>query len=123
MGVATSYAYDSTGALASATTTANGTALYDYTLTRDVLDRIVRRVETVGGVPVDTRFAYDSADRLSDVTRDGVPYASYQYDANGNRTRRTSSAGIETGVVDAPDRLTSYNGTTYQVHRCGRASS
>ena len=113
-GVATTYAYDSTGAQATATTTANGNALYNYTLVRDVLDRIVRRVETVAGVTTDTRFAYDSAGRLSDVTRDGVPYASYLYDANGNRTRRTSSAGIETGVVDAQDRLMSYSGTTYQ---------
>ena len=113
-GVATSYVYDSTGALASAATTASGSALYSYALTRDMLDRIVRKAETVGGITVDTRFAYDSAGRLNNVTRDGVPYASYLYDANGNRTRRTSSAGVETGVVDAQDRLTSNNGTTYQ---------
>ena len=118
-GVATAYIYDSTGTLASATTTVNGSALYNYTLTRDVLDRIVRRVETVGGVTVDTRFAYDSARRLSNVTRDGVPYASYLYDANGNRTRRTSNAGVETGVVDAQDRLTSYGGTSYQYTDAG----
>ena len=118
-GVATSYAYDSTGALASETTTANGNALYTYTLTRDVLDRIVRNVETVGGITTDTRFAYDSTGRLSEVMRDGVPYASYQYDANGNRTRRTSSAGIEAGVMDAQDRLTSYGGTTYQYTDAG----
>jgi RHS repeat-associated protein len=115
----TAFRYDSTGALAGATTTANGSALYDYTLERDVLERIVRKVETIGGVPSDTRFAYDSAGRLTDVMRNGVAEASYQYDANGNRTRRTSSAGIEIGVVDAQDRLTSNGGTTYQYTDAG----
>lgn len=50
------------------------------------------------------RAQHHSAGRLSDVTRDGVPYASYLYEANGNRTRRTSSAGIETGVGGSNER-------------------
>ena len=118
-GVVTAYTYDSTGTLASATTTANGTTLYGYTPQRDRLDRIVRRVETVGGLASDTRFAYDSAGRLRTVTRDGVVAATYEYDANGNRTSRTSSAGIEMGVVDAQDRLVTYGNTSYQYTDAG----
>ena len=118
-GVATAYTYDSTGVVTGATSTANGTPLYAYQLERDVLDRIVRKVETISGTTTDTRFAYDSAGRLRSVTRDGVASAAYEYDANGNRTSRTSSAGIELGVVDAQDRLTSYGGATYQYTDAG----
>ena len=118
-GVATAYTYDSTGVVIGATTTTNGTPLYAYQRERDALDRIVRKVETVSGTTTDTRFAYDSAGRLRSVTRDGVASAAYEYDANGNCTRRTSSAGIELGVVDAQDRLTSYGGATYQYTDAG----
>jgi YD repeat-containing protein len=58
--VATAYRYDSTGAIAGATTTANGVVLYDYTLERDRLDRITRRIETVSGVTIDTRSPYST---------------------------------------------------------------
>ena len=118
-GVTTTYAHDSTGAVSGATTTAGGNSLYTYALTRDVLDRIIRKVETIGGVTTDWGFAYDPAGRLSAVTRDGVASAAYQYDANGNRTRRTSSSGIETGVVDAQDRLVTYGNTSYQYTDAG----
>lgn len=102
-----------------ATTTANGAVVYDYTLERDALARIKRRVETIGGVTADTRFAYDSAGRLVTVTRDGVTTAAYEYDANGNRVRRTTTAGVETGVVDAQDRLTTYAGVEYRYTDAG----
>ena len=118
-GVVTAYTYDSTGVVTGATTTTNGTSLYAYQLERDVLDRIVRKTETISGSTTDMRFAYDSAGRLRSVTRDGVASAAYEYDANGNRTRRTSSAGIELGVVDAQDRLTLYGGATYQYTDAG----
>ncbi|MDB4914048.1 MAG: hypothetical protein JWM95_1692, partial [Gemmatimonadetes bacterium] len=110
----TSYSYDSTGNVTSATTTANGSSLYGYQLERDVLDRVVRKVEVIEGITTDTRFAYDSAGRLGTVTRDGVAVAAYEYDANDNRTRRTAVEGIELGVVDAQDRLTSYGDAAYK---------
>jgi YD repeat-containing protein len=31
-------------------------------------------------------YAYDDRGQLTDVTKDGAPYRSYTYDANGNRT-------------------------------------
>ncbi|MDB4916044.1 MAG: hypothetical protein JWM95_3688, partial [Gemmatimonadetes bacterium] len=118
-GVTTTYAHDSTGSISGATTTASANTLYTYALTRDVLDRIIRKVETIAGVTTDWGFVSDPAGRLSVVTRDGVASAAYQYDANGNRTSRTSSAGIETGVVDAQDRLVTYGNTTYQYTDAG----
>jgi RHS repeat-associated protein len=117
--VATTYAYDSTGVMASATSSANGIPLYSYQLQRDVLDRIVRKVETINGALTDSRFAYDSAGRLRTVTQDGVAVGEYEYDANGNRTRSTSSVGVELGVVDAQDRLVSYGGATYEYSDAG----
>ncbi len=118
-GVTTTFAYDSAGVVNGATTSSAATTLYAYTLTRDVLDRIVRKVETIGGGTIDWGFAYDSAGRLSAVTRDGAASAAYEYDANGNRTRRTSVTGVEQGVTDAQDRLNSYGGTSYQYTDAG----
>ncbi|MCY7378162.1 MAG: hypothetical protein LH467_02345 [Gemmatimonadaceae bacterium] len=117
--VRTAYRYDASGVIAGATTRANGAVVYDYGLQRDALDRIIRRTETVGGVTTDTRFAYDSAGRLFTVTRDGVLSAAYTYDANGNRLTRTSAAGVESGVVDAQDRLVSYGGAEYRYTDAG----
>ena len=117
--VATAFRYDSTGAVIGATTTASGVALYDYALERDTLGRITRRLETLSGVTLDTRFAYDSAGRLLTVSRDGATVAAYGYDANGNRATRTAAAGVETAIVDAQDRLTSYGGAQYSYTDAG----
>lgn len=121
-GVSTTYAYDSTGIVTRAITSVNATTMYSYQLERDAINRIIRNAESIGGTTIDTRFTYDSAGRLSAVTRDGSLVATYEYDANSNRTRRTSSAGIEMGSVDAQDRLTSYGVTTYQPGNYKRPS-
>jgi RHS repeat-associated protein len=58
-------------------------------------------------------YSYDDAGRLTTVTRDGSPIATYRYDANGNRLSKTTPTGTETATYDAQDRLLSYGGTTY----------
>ncbi|MCY7378658.1 MAG: hypothetical protein LH467_04875, partial [Gemmatimonadaceae bacterium] len=120
--VRTAYRYDASGVIAGATTSANGSVVYAYDLERDSLRRIVHRVETVGGVTMDTRFAYDSGGRLFMVTRDVVVAAAYTYDPNGNRLTRTSAAGVESGIVDAQDRLISYGGAQYRYTDAGELS-
>lgn len=48
---------------------------------------------------------YDLAGRLTTVTRGGAPLAEYTYDANGNRTSVTTTAGTTTATYDAQDRI------------------
>jgi RHS repeat-associated protein len=115
--------YDSAGMIAAATTTANGLALYGVAMERDSLDRVIRKTETIAGVTTDSRFVYDSAGRLAAVSRDGAAIAAYQYDANGNRLARTTPTGVEHGVVDAQDRLTTYGAAEYKYTASGELAA
>src|SRR5262249_580043 len=58
-------------------------------------------------------YTYDLAGRLTEVRKDGVLTASYSYDANGNRLRRTDPGGTLDATYDAQDRLVQYGTVTY----------
>jgi RHS repeat-associated protein len=67
------------------------------------------------------RFTYDPAGHLTGATRDGAPYASYAYDANGNRvSSEDPGRGAQTATFDGRDRLQSAGGTTYEYDDGGR---
>lgn len=117
--VTTTLAYDSVGNLVADTAAYNGVPLLTSVLTRDSLDRIVMRSEVIAGVATRWAFAYDSAGRLSQVTRDGTTSASYEYDANGNRLSRTAPGASESGSYDDQDRLSSYAGVEYRYTPAG----
>ena len=84
-----STSYDAFGDPNAYTATVNTTDVFDVRYVRDELGRIIEKVETIddGTGPVTTSYVYDydTAGRLSDVTRDGTPIAHYEYDSNGNR--------------------------------------
>ena len=104
---------DSTGPV-SGTLTLNGTVPlrinYETRYERDKLGRITRKTETIQGETHVWDYAYDLSDRLVEVKRDGVTTASYQYDANGNRTHVN---GQPVATYDSQDRLLTYNGASY----------
>jgi RHS repeat-associated protein len=50
---------------------------------------------------------------LTTVTRDGAPLATYTYDANGNRTSVTTSAGTVVATYDNQDRILTFGDRTY----------
>ncbi|HLL64281.1 MAG TPA: putative Ig domain-containing protein [Micromonosporaceae bacterium] len=58
---------------------------------------------TLTGLPNGTALAYNAAQQLTATTRAGSTTATYQYDANGNRTRTTTPATALT-----PAQITSY---------------
>jgi len=90
-----------------------GASLFETTFTRDPLGRIVEEVETIAGTTTTFAYAYDGAGRLVEVREDGAVAATYTYDPNGNRLRRTTPQGTETGTYDAQDRLLAYDGLQY----------
>jgi RHS repeat-associated protein len=87
--------------------------LFREELTRDDGGRITQRRETIGGVVTQCEYDYDSAGRLTDVTKDGVLVSHYEYDTNGNRVSKTTPSGVELASCDGQDRMTSYAGTSY----------
>jgi len=110
--VTDSRTYDSFGDEQTHTASYGATTLYsaDYG-TRDVLGRIVRKTETVGGEQHVYAYAYDSRNRLTDVIKDGSPLSHYTYDANGNRT--AGPALTTSPVYDSQDRLLNYGNCEY----------
>jgi RHS repeat-associated protein len=120
--VATSFGYNPFGELTSHTTTAGG-ALYSATLTRDGGGRIGQQAATLQGVTTTDVYSYDLAGRLQAVTRNGSPYQSYGYDANGNRTSLTTTAGTIAATYDAQDRLVTWGTRSYTYTAHGDLAS
>jgi len=107
--VTTTQSYNRFGELATATATVHGMPQYAVTYTRDQFGRITEQTETLASVTATWRYIYDTAGRLTAVTKNGVTVSTFTYDANGNRLRHNST----TGTYDAHDRLLQYGTTTY----------
>jgi RHS repeat-associated protein len=90
---------------------------------RDPSGRVTERVETIAGTSTTYGYSYDLAGRLSDVKINGIQSAHYDYDSNGNRSARTTTASSQNGSYDGQDRLTSYGSTTYSYLPSGQLSS
>ncbi|WP_437957916.1 DNRLRE domain-containing protein [Sorangium sp. So ce119] len=114
---------DAAGGMQSYVAQAAGSALYHVSYTLDALGRIDQRTETILGETHSYDYDYDLAGRLTDVFRDGVLAAHYDYDANGNRLARTSPGGTEGGTYDDQDRLLTYGTKTYGMSPAGDRTS
>lgn len=123
--VSTTAGYDASyGDLASLGAAAGGSGRYSAVLTRDTLGRVTQVAETVAGATHTLGYTYDTAGRLSDVTRDGLATGHYAYDPSGNRSAYTPAGGEAiTTSYDAQDRLGSYRSTTYAYTPNGEPAS
>ncbi|QWP78179.1 RHS repeat protein [Lysobacter sp. K5869] len=90
---ATAYRYDA-GGNRDKTTDALGRATDQ---TYDPLNRLVRTLQDVGGLNVETKFEYDALDRLTKVTDPKGLNTVYAYNGFGDQTRLTSP---DTGITD-----------------------
>jgi RHS repeat-associated protein len=107
------YSYNTFGELTNYIASFAGSPLYSVTYTRDALGRITKRVETIQGATHTTEYGYDLAGRLSAVFEDGLLATAYDYDANGNRLKRTTATAVDVGSYDAQDRILSYGSFTF----------
>jgi RHS repeat-associated protein len=112
-GVIGTYAYDTFGNLSSMSYRHGSTTLYTVSYTRDALDRITRKTETVEGVTTTHDYTYDLAGRLFQVKKNDTLTASYFYDPNGNRLARVTPTQTDSGSYDAQDRLVRYGNAQY----------
>jgi RHS repeat-associated protein len=111
--VKTGHQYTAYGELDTLSAAFGSTPLYTLTLVRDAAGRITSKTEVAGGLTHAWGYTYDEAGRLHTVTLDGVPHATYGYDAQGNRTRLTQGSTSLSATYDAQDRLQSYGEATY----------
>jgi RHS repeat-associated protein len=112
-GVSDTIGYDGFGIPATYAASYNGGAVYSATYSRDLVDRLTSRSETIGGTTHVFSYTYDLNGRLTEVRQDNVLTATYGYDPNGNRLSFTGSGGTITASYDARDRLIQYGATTY----------
>jgi RHS repeat-associated protein len=117
--VTTRTSYNTFGEPAADSAWVGSTLLFARTYARDDLGRITEVVDFADSMTTIWGYGYDEVGRLDAVTQDSVAYASFGYDANGNRLSRTSGAGTEVGTYDNQDRLLTYNGATYSYTPAG----
>ena len=102
-------------------------SLYKYELTRDLLGRVITKLETYGTQTSAYVYTYDSVGRLSSVTKDSLPYGNYTYDTNSNRVSGSVGGLVTneafTATYDAQDRLTTYNSNDYIYNENGELLS
>jgi len=99
-----SYAYDVNGHVSALTDWRSDSVSY-------INDADGRTLSMERSNGVDTTYGYDAAGRLDAISHDGrtgtIDSFDYTLDANGNRIAATNTAGTETYVLDALNRLTS----------------
>jgi RHS repeat-associated protein len=120
--VTSGLSYNSFGELQSQSASYNQTPLYTENITgHDALGRITDKTETTSQGTRTYHYTYDpQTGFLTDVTKDGVPFSHYAYDANGNRILGAPGAGTSgTGMYDSQDRLTSYGPLTFTYSKAG----
>jgi RHS repeat-associated protein len=112
LGLATdSLTYDTFGDVNAYSATYNGAAVYGAQFTRNALGRITAQSETVGGVTTAYAYTFDTAGRLTTVSKNGTVVSTYVYDGNSNRTSAVTASGTANATFDAQDRQLT-NGTT-----------
>ena len=89
----------------------NGAAVYGAQFTRNASGRITAQSETLGGVTTAYDYTFDTAGRLTTVSKNGMVVSTYSYDGNSNRTSAVTASGTVNATFDAQDRQLT-NGTT-----------
>ncbi|MCB9771334.1 MAG: PASTA domain-containing protein [Candidatus Omnitrophica bacterium] len=120
---ATTFGYNNFGELGNDAAKYNGTNYLEHQYTYDTVGRIVTRSETDQNKTDQYRYTYNSAGRLTDVTKNNVVVSHYEYDANGNRLSRSSSGTTESATYDAQDRLLTYGSLSYTYTANGELKS
>jgi RHS repeat-associated protein len=105
--------YNSFGEVTAYAAAYNGVSVYNTQFTRDALGRISAKSETLGGVSTSFGYTYDTAGRLTSVSKNGTAVANYSYDSNSNRIGAATGAGTATATYDAQDRLLTYGTAIY----------
>ncbi|MBL7557369.1 MAG: hypothetical protein JNM24_16190 [Bdellovibrionaceae bacterium] len=121
--VQTTNTFNNFGELSTAVTKYQTQTLADYTYTRDKLSRVTTVAENLrkvnGTYETATKtYGYDTVGRLETVTSGGVT-TTYEYDHNGNRTKKITPSATKIGTYDEQDRLVQYGNLYYAYNSNG----
>ncbi|MDX6851396.1 DUF1566 domain-containing protein [Gilvimarinus sp. SDUM040013] len=102
----------------------SGSELYSYGLIYNDAGLIEQKTEALSDGSVDTyTYVYDDRNRLDEVKKNDVVVEDYDYDANGNRTGRTSTELGVAGQIathNPGDQLATQGNASYQYDEDGR---
>lgn len=110
---------DGFGATSARTVTSGMSTLYSSAVTRDALGRLSTNSETISGVSHTWAYHYDLDGHLASVDRDGAPWGSWTWDADGNRLTTSVRGVMATATFDARDRLVAQGSVTYAYGAAG----
>lgn len=112
--------FDTLGRVSTRSAAVAAAPIYREELAYDAAGRVSTKVETRSGATHTFDYTYDPNGQLTDVTRDGVPFETYGYDQNGNRTsRRVGNEAVRDATYDRQDRITSGAGMAYVTDGAG----
>nr|BFD67010.1 hypothetical protein HAGR004_20320 [Bdellovibrio sp. HAGR004] len=103
------YSYNSYGEVVGYIAKRGATTLYEYSLDRDGVGRVVGKNQVMNSISEEFEYLYDDAGRLVETDKNSVLLSSYIYDFNSNRVGGNIGAQPTTGVYDDQDRLITYN--------------
>jgi len=103
------YAYNSYGEVAGYQAKYGSSVIYDLTLGRDALGRVISKSQTMNGTTEAFAYNFDVAGRLIETSKNSSVVATYGYDDNSNRNSGTIGSQPTTASYDAHDRMTAYN--------------
>ncbi len=101
----------------------SGAALFRESRSYDVLGRTVTKTEVIQGSTATFAYGYDTAGRLSTVSKDGVQVASYSYDGNGNRVSQTENGVTTAATFDGEDRIQTLGTVSYTFSSLGQLAT
>lgn len=111
--VSTSSNHDGFGEVESLTAKVSGADIFSQSFQRDGIGRIVSKTERVGLSTSTYSYEYDLLGRLISVWRDGLLWASYGYDRNGNRIGYDGPFGSYTATYDDRDQIVEASDSTF----------
>lgn len=94
-------------------------SLYEYSLERNLMGRIVKKTEKHGSTVAVYDYSYDSLSRLTEVRKNGSIESSIQYDANSNQISGMRGGVPFIATFDDQDRLLSQNSHSFSYSADG----
>jgi RHS repeat-associated protein len=117
--VTDSWSYNNFGEMTGRITKYDQTVLFSVQYERDKTGRIWKRTETINESSNTYIYTYDTAGRLTEVTKNGNSAAVYTYTDNGNRQSYKGTDGTITASYDDQDRLLQYGSTAFTYNYNG----
>lgn len=118
------YTYNTFGEMLTYEAKYGSTVLFNETVTRDDMGRVVTKSQTINGVGTDAdEYDFDSSGRITQNERNGIIVATYGYDSNSNRNSGVIGGVTTSATYDDQDRMNQYGLYDYVYNANGELQS